>query len=94
MSPSSIDLIAAWRMRFGVVKSGSPTPREMTPSVDAISSKNRRMPEAETTSRRLEIVPRLARCSEDMGGVYVLWDVSRHIETGQLGQEPPKTKSS
>src|SRR5918998_1023389 len=35
----------ASRMRHGVTKSGSPTPREMTSSISAAMSKNRRMPD-------------------------------------------------
>src|SRR3990172_2782851 len=73
---------AAWRIRFGVMNSGSPTPREVTPaggavremrpSVVAMSSKKRRMSEAETRSGGADKAPRRADLSwASMGGVYV-----------------------
>ena len=36
----------------GVLKSGSPTPREMTPSISLTTSKNLRMPEGGTSATR------------------------------------------
>jgi hypothetical protein len=47
-------------MWLGVTKSGSPTPSEITPSVVAINSKKRLMPEAEMRSSFEDTVPRLA----------------------------------
>src|SRR4029078_1934492 len=51
-------LIAAWRMWFGVTKSGWPTPREMTPSMLARRSKKRRMPEDGIACTCWEMLPR------------------------------------
>ena len=50
--PSSIDVIAASRMCQGVMKSGSPTPREMASGISATMSKNLRMPLGGTARTR------------------------------------------
>jgi hypothetical protein len=42
----------------GVVKSGSPTPNDMAPSIVDRISKNFLMPEGEMLSTRFEITPR------------------------------------
>src|SRR4051812_32872893 len=52
--------MAASRTFHGVTKSGSPTPSEMTPSIEASRSKKRRMPEAGIACTRSEISPRRA----------------------------------
>ena len=43
--PFSRERMPSRRMTQGVLKSGSPTPREMTPSTSFAISKKRRMPE-------------------------------------------------
>src|SRR5687768_13407199 len=75
-----MERIAAWLMWLGVLKSGSPTPSEITPSVVSISSKNLRMPEAETWSSLEDMEPRLAdRPAASMAAVYVTVTFMRNI---------------
>src|ERR1700674_2333394 len=51
-------LIAAWRIWFGVTKSGWPTASEMTPSMLASRSKKRRMPDDGIACTCCEMLPR------------------------------------
>src|SRR5574338_995460 len=50
--------MAAWRMWFGVAKSGCPTPSEITPSMLASRSKKRRIPGDGIDWTCFEMLPR------------------------------------
>src|SRR5215831_18296592 len=54
VSPRLSDSIPASRIRFGVTKSGSPIPNEITSDMVAAMSKKRRMPDGGIDSTRCE----------------------------------------